>query len=48
MQQPTKLEFGINPKTQPTRYYLVINSKTAMALSLTIPQALLRQADEIQ
>jgi len=38
---------GELPFEQPTRYHLVINRKTAMALGLTIPQALLRQADEI-
>jgi len=38
---------GELPIEQPPRYHLVINHKTAMALGLTIPQALLRQADEI-
>ena len=38
---------GELPFEQPTRYYLVINSKTAAALGLTLPQALLRQADEV-
>jgi putative ABC transport system substrate-binding protein len=38
---------GELPFEQPTRYSLVINRKTAMALGLTIPQALLRQADEL-
>jgi len=38
---------GELPFEQPTRYSLVINHKTATALGLTIPQALLRQADEL-
>jgi putative tryptophan/tyrosine transport system substrate-binding protein len=38
---------GELPFEQPTRYQLVINRKTAMSLGLTIPEALLRQADEV-
>mgnify|MGYP003694294427 CR=1 FL=1 len=38
---------GELPFEQPSRYRLVINHKTAQTLGLTIPQALLRQADEV-
>jgi putative ABC transport system substrate-binding protein len=38
---------GELPFEQPTRYHLLINRKTAMSLGLTIPQALLGQADEV-
>ena len=32
---------------QPTRYYFLLNLKTAKALDLTIPQPLLLRADEV-
>jgi putative tryptophan/tyrosine transport system substrate-binding protein len=35
------------PVEEPTRMYLVVNRKTAKALGLTIPQELLRRADQL-
>jgi putative ABC transport system substrate-binding protein len=45
-EQVDKILKGKLPVAQPTRYYLVVNLRTAKALGLTIAHSLMLRADE--
>jgi ABC-type uncharacterized transport system substrate-binding protein len=38
---------GELPVEQPTRFYLIVNLKTAAELGITVPPLILAQADEV-